>query len=94
MYNIPADYRPQTGSQSRLAFANFLGQSVRAADLYNFEDSFSIPRQGFSVEFINGGTQSQNISRNDHIETNIDVQMLTGVAPGLDITSYNSGGGA
>lgn len=94
MYKIPANYTPSTNPQSKLAFANFLNQSARASDLYMYEDAFSIPRQGFNVEFINGGTQTQEIDDYNHQEANMDVQLLVGVAAGLNITSYNTGGAA
>ena len=94
MYNIPANYTPSANSQSKLAFSNFLNQSARASDLYMYEDAFSIPRQGFNVEFINGGTQTQEVDDINHQEANMDVQLLVGVAAGLNITSYNTGGHA
>ena len=94
MYNIPANYTPSPDSQSKLAFANFLNQSARADDLYKFEDAFGIPRQGFAVEFINGGTQSQTIDYENRDEANLDLQMLMGIAHGLPITSYSTGGAA
>ena len=94
MYNIPANYKPSLDSQSKLAFGNFLNQSARVDDLYKFEDAFGLPRQGFSVEFINGGTQSQSIDYENRDEANLDIQMLTGIAHGLSITSYSTGGAA
>ena len=96
MYNIPSNYTPSTGSESKLAFTNYLKQSVRANDLYMFEDAYGIPRQGFSVEFVNNGTQSQDIDyiEDTSTEANLDIQMLVGVAPGLEVTTYNVGGSA
>ena len=96
MYNIPSNYTPSSGSQSKVAFTNYFNQSARANDLYMFEDAYGIPRQGFSVEFVNNGTQSQemNIFEDTSGEANLDIQMLVGVAPGLEVISYNVGGSA
>ena len=96
MYNIPSNYTPRTGSESKVAFTNYLEQSVRANDLYMFEDAYGIPRLGFSVEFVNNGTQNQeiNVLEDTSTEANLDIQMLVGVAPGLEVTTYNVGGSA
>ncbi len=89
LYNI--NYTPDPKSGSRIAFGSFLNQSARTQDLQQFETTYKIPQQGFSVELINGGTNDQSIS-NNHGEANLDIQYIIGVSHPLPVISYITGG--
>ena len=89
LYNV--NYTPDPKSGSKIAFGSFLNQSARTADLQQFETTYKIPQQGFSVELINGGTNDQSISAN-HGEANLDIEYIIGVSHPLPVISYITGG--
>ena len=88
LYNI--NYTPDPKSGSRIAFGSFVKQSVRTADLRKFQKKYKLPRQGFSVELINGGTNNQAKSAH-HGEANLDVEYIVGVSQPLPVISYITG---
>ena len=89
LYNI--NYTPDPKSGSKIAFGSFLNQSARTSDLQQFETTYTIPQQSFSVELINGGINDQSISSN-HGEADLDVEYIIGVAHPLPVISYITGG--
>ncbi|KAL8769239.1 MAG: hypothetical protein Q9209_004740 [Squamulea sp. 1 TL-2023] len=89
IYNI--NYTPSGTTNSAIAFGSFLNQSARTQDLTLFQQSYKVPRQGFSVQLINGGTNDQGIS-DGHREANLDVQCISGISHPLPITEYITGG--
>ena len=89
IYNIK--YTPTGKTNSTIAFGSFLNQSARTQDLTLFEQKYGIPRQGFSVQLINMGTNDQSVS-NNHGEANLDVQYIAGISHPLPIVSYITGG--
>ena len=89
LYNV--NYTPDPKSGSKIAFGSFLNQSARTADLQQFETTYKIPQQEFSVEIINGGTNDQSISAN-HGEANLDIEYIIGVSHPLPVISYITGG--
>ena len=89
IYNIK--YTPTGKTNSTIAFGSFLNQSARTQDLTLFEQKYGIPRQGFSVQLINGGTNDQSIS-NNHGEANLDVEYIVGISHPLPVVSYITGG--
>ncbi|KAI4182780.1 MAG: hypothetical protein L6R41_005778 [Letrouitia leprolyta] len=89
IYNVK--YTPTGQTNSSIAFGSFLNQSARTQDLSLFEQRYNIPRQGFSVQLINGGTNDQSTS-NNHGEANLDVQYIAGISAPLPITEYITGG--
>ncbi|KAL8789318.1 MAG: hypothetical protein Q9213_001241 [Squamulea squamosa] len=89
IYNI--NYTPSGTTNSAIAFGSFLNQSARTQDLTLFQQRYKVPRQWFSVQLINGGTNDQGIS-NLHREANLDVQCISGISNPLPITEYITGG--
>lgn len=89
IYNI--NITPTGKTNSTIAFGSFLNQSARTQDLTLFEQKYNIPRQGFSVQLINGGTDDQGIS-NNHGEANLDVQYIAGISHPLPIVEFITGG--
>ncbi|KAL8632587.1 hypothetical protein Q9189_001739 [Teloschistes chrysophthalmus] len=89
IYNI--NYTPTGKTNSTIGFGSFLNQSARTQDLTLFEQKYNIPRQGFSVQLINGGTNDQSIS-NNHGEANLDVQYIAGISGPLPIVEFITGG--
>lgn len=89
IYNI--DYQANANSGSRIGFGSFLNESVRVVDLLSFEKGFNISQQNISVQLINGGVNDQAYSDN-HLEANLDVEYIAGIASPLPIISYIVGG--
>ena len=89
IYNI--NYTPDPNSGSKIGFGSFLNQSARTQDLSLFQTAQGIPRQGFSVQLINGGINDQTIS-NNHGEADLDVEYISGISHPLPIISYITGG--
>ena len=89
LYSV--NYTPDPKSGSRIAFGSFLNESARTSDLQQFETTYKIPQQSFSVELINGGTNDQSISAN-HGEADLDVEYIIGVSHPLPVVSYITGG--
>jgi len=91
MYNI-ANYKPDPAAGSKIGFGSFLNESARYRDLTQFQDAFRLPRQNFSVELIANGTNSQDPAVGGFGEANLDVQNIMGIAGGLPVIEYITGG--
>ena len=90
LYNT-VGYVPDPKSGSRIGFGSFLNESSRYSDLAQYEQYFGIPSQNFSVVLINGGVDNQTVSDN-HGEADLDVENIIGVAFGLPVTEFITGG--
>ncbi|KAF2153139.1 subtilisin-like protein [Myriangium duriaei CBS 260.36] len=90
VYNVT--YEPSVSSGSRIAFGSFLNQSAQYADLAQYEQTFGIPAQNFSVVLINNGKNVQNATSTDDGEANLDVENIVGIAHPLPVTEYITGG--
>ena len=89
IYNI--NYTADPNSGSKIGFGSFLNESARLADLFVFQAAQGIPKQGFSVELINGGVDNQAIY-GPHGEADLDVEYISGISSPLPIISYITGG--
>ncbi|ORY59175.1 tripeptidyl-peptidase [Pseudomassariella vexata] len=90
LYNI--GYTPSADG-NLVAFASYLEEYARYADLQSFERRF-LPEhvgQNFSVVQINGGLNDQT-STQDSGEANLDNQYILGVSAPIPITEYSTGG--
>ena len=90
LYNT-VDYVPDKASGSKIGFGSFLNQSARYADLAQYETTYDIPSQNFTTILIRGGVNDQAIDGN-HGEANLDVENIIGVASGLPVTQFITGG--
>ncbi|MCJ1328981.1 hypothetical protein MMC10_005658 [Thelotrema lepadinum] len=91
LYNT-VDYTPDfKASGSKIGFGSFLNQSARYADLAQYETTYNIPSQNFTTVLIRGGVSDQAIDDN-HGEANLDVENIVGVAFGLPVTQFITGG--
>lgn len=91
MYNV-GSYKADPKSGSRVSFGSFLNESALFSDLFQFEDVNQIPRQNFSTVSIANGTLTQDASLGGYGEANLDVQTIIGIAPGLPVVEYSTGG--
>ncbi len=92
LYNI-GTYQAHPNSGSTIAFGNFLNQSASYSDLAKFEQIFDIPSQNFTVlALINGGVDNQDTLTESDGEANLDVQNIIGLAHGLPVGAYITGG--
>lgn len=92
LYNI-GDYAADPSSGSNIAFGNFLNESASYSDLALFEQYFNIPSQNFTVlALINGGVDNQDPNTEMDGEANLDVQNIIGLADGLPVGAYITGG--
>ena len=57
-----------------------------------FEQRYGFKNQTFAVELINGGVNDQNATTASDGEANLDAQNIIGIAHGLEITEYITGG--
>lgn len=90
IYNV-GDYAPDAKSGSKIAFSSFLNESARTQDLSLFQQRYNIPKQGFTVQLINGGVDEQAVN-NNHGEANLDAENISGVSHPLPVTEYITGG--
>ncbi|KAE8143783.1 peptidase S8/S53 domain-containing protein [Aspergillus pseudotamarii] len=92
LYNI-GDYQADANSGSKIAFASYLEEYARYADLENFENYLApwAKGQNFSVVTYNGGLNDQN-SSSDSGEANLDLQYILGVSAPLPVTEFSTGG--
>ncbi|KAH8890297.1 subtilisin-like protein [Thozetella sp. PMI_491] len=91
MYNV-GDYKADPKFGSRVAFGSFLNESAIFSDLFLFEKYNNITRQNFTTVSIANGTLTQDPSLDSYGEANLDVQTIIGIAPGLPVTEYSTGG--
>lgn len=92
LYNI-GDYTADPSSGSDIAFGNFLNESASYSDLAQFEQFFDLPSQNFTVlALINGGVDDQDPDTEMDGEANLDVQNIIGLADGLPVGAYITGG--
>lgn len=92
LYNTEG-YAADPSSGSSIAFGNFLNQSASYSDLALFEEMFNIPSQNFTVlALINGGVDNQDPLTEMDGEANLDVQNIVGLADGLPVYAYITGG--
>jgi tripeptidyl-peptidase-1 len=92
LYNV-GDYKAHPHSGSTIAFGNFLNQSASYSDLAKFEKIFNLPSQNFTVlALINGGVDNQDPLTESDGEANLDVQNIIGIASGLPVGAYITGG--
>ena len=90
LYNT-VGYTPDARSGSKIGFGSFLNQSARYADLAQFETTYNLPSQNYTTVLIRGGVNDQAIDGN-HGEANLDVENIIGVAHGLPVTQFITGG--
>lgn len=92
LYNI-GDYSADPSSGSDIAFGNFLNQSASYVDLAQYEKTFNIPSQNFTVKaLINGGVDNQDPATEMDDEANLDVDNIVALVDGLPIYAYITGG--
>lgn len=91
LYNI--DYEADAKSGSKVAFASYLEEYARYADLEKFEERLAPWANGenFSVVLFNGGLNDQNAA-SDSGEANLDLQYIIGLGAPLPVTEYSTGG--
>ncbi|PLB44831.1 tripeptidyl aminopeptidase [Aspergillus steynii IBT 23096] len=91
LYNI--DYEADAKSGSKVAFASYLEEYARYADLDKFEQRLAPWANGenFSVVLFNGGLNDQNAA-SDSGEANLDLQYIVGLGAPLPVTEYSTGG--
>ncbi|KAI9642590.1 vesicle formation at the endoplasmic reticulum [Ciborinia camelliae] len=91
LYNV-GNYIPSVSSGSRIGFGSFLNQSASYSDLAQYESTFGIPSQNFSVTLINGATNDQDPATAQNVEANLDVQAIIGVSHPLPVEEFITGG--
>ncbi|KAA8650204.1 hypothetical protein EYZ11_003919 [Aspergillus tanneri] len=92
LYNL-GDYKADPKSGSKIAFASYLEEYARYADLAKFEENLApwAKGQNVSVVSFNGGGNDQNWA-GDSGEANLDLQYIVGLASHLPVTEYTTGG--
>ncbi|PWY75403.1 tripeptidyl peptidase [Aspergillus heteromorphus CBS 117.55] len=92
LYNI-GTYKADANSGSKVAFASFLEEYARYADLARFEQQLAPEAvgQNFTVVQFNGGLNNQSAT-GDSGEANLDLQYILGVSNPLPITEFSTGG--
>ncbi|KAL4787094.1 peptidase S8/S53 domain-containing protein [Aspergillus varians] len=86
-------YKADAKRGSKVAFASFLEEYARYADLEEFEEDYApyAIGQNFSVVSFHGGLNDQN-STEDSGEANLDVQYIVGVSSPVPVTEFTTGG--
>lgn len=92
LYHI-GNYSANPHSGSKVAFASYLEEYARYADLALFEGYLApwAKGQNFSVVEFNGGRNDQNSSA-DSSEANLDLQYILSLSSPLPVTEYSTGG--
>ncbi|KAL1981322.1 hypothetical protein VTN96DRAFT_2763 [Rasamsonia emersonii] len=92
LYHI-GNYSANPHSGSKVAFASYLDEYARYADLALFQGYLAPWAQGqnFSVVQFNGGRNDQNSSA-DSSEANLDLQYILSLSSPLPVTEYSTGG--
>ena len=91
MYNI-GNYTADPKSGSSIGFSSFLNQSALYSDVFQFEDTFGIPRQNFSTILVNGAKNDQNPATASYGEADLDAENIVGIAHPLPFVEYITGG--
>jgi tripeptidyl-peptidase-1 len=93
MYNI-GSYTPLATSGSKVGFSSFLNQSYIYKDLATFQKTFKVPLQNATKININGAVndQSPEDAQKAAGEANLDAQNILGIAHGLPIFEFLTGG--
>ncbi|KAF2169130.1 hypothetical protein M409DRAFT_20357 [Zasmidium cellare ATCC 36951] len=93
LYNVPNHVQLDNGSCGFMAFANFLEQYPRFADLLEFQEEYFPAAYGtnFSTENIAGGLHDQN-SPEDSTEGNLDAQYLQALGFPVNMHSFSTAG--
>ena len=84
-------YAPPANTTSRIGFASFLNISAHVQSYQRFVNAFGLDAKGFDSVLVNGGVSNQSL-RASSGEADLDVQMMSAVAPALQITEYIVGG--
>ncbi|KAJ5949891.1 Peptidase S8/S53 subtilisin/kexin/sedolisin [Penicillium verhagenii] len=94
LYSV-GDYKAQSDNGNKVAFASYLEQYARYADLALFEENIApyATGQNFTVIQYNGGLNDQN-SASDSSEANLDLQYIVGVSSPVPVTEFSTGGRA
>jgi tripeptidyl-peptidase-1 len=93
LYNV-GNYTGTPTSGSKLAFGSFLNQSYQYEDLRLFQKAFKLPYENATKIFVNNATNSQDpaVAGPNAGEANLDVQNMVGLAHGLPIYEFLTGG--
>ena len=91
LYNV--HYKAPANTTSKVAFASFLEEYARYADLARFETEYApyAVGQNFSVVSINGGLNDQ-LGTEDSGEANLDLQYIVGVSSPVPVTEFSTAG--
>lgn len=91
LYNV--HYGADAKNGNKVAFASFLQEYARYADLAAWEPKFApwAVGQNFTVTTFNGGLDDQN-SPEDSGEANLDCQYIKGVSAPVPESEYSTGG--
>ena len=91
LYNV--HYRAPANTTSKVAFASFLEEYARYADLARFETEYApyAVGQNFSVVSINGGLNDQ-VGTEDSGEANLDLQYIVGISSPVPVAEFSTAG--
>ncbi|KAK0705874.1 peptidase S8/S53 domain-containing protein [Lasiosphaeria miniovina] len=91
LYNI--NYTASASADNKVAFASYLEEYARYADLQTFEERYAPAAKGqnFTVQLANGGLDDQK-SSSDSGEANLDIQYILGISHPIPILEYSTGG--
>lgn len=94
IYSV-GDYKADPNNGNKVAFASYLEQYARYADLAEFEQNIApwAVGENFTVIEYNGGLNDQN-SRTDSSEANLDLQYIVGLSAPVPVTEFSTGGRA
>jgi tripeptidyl-peptidase I len=93
LYNV-GNYTATATSGSKVAFSSFLNQSYQYEDLRLFQKAFKLPYENATKIFVNNATNSQDpaVAGPNAGEANLDVQNIMGLAHGLPVYEFLTGG--
>ncbi|KAJ6111462.1 Peptidase S8/S53 subtilisin/kexin/sedolisin [Penicillium sp. IBT 18751x] len=94
IYSV-GDYKANPDNGNKVAFASYLEQYARYADLAKFEQDLApwAVGENFTVIEYSGGLNDQN-SRADSSEANLDLQYIVGLSAPVPVTEFSTGGRA
>jgi tripeptidyl-peptidase I len=92
LYNI-GDYKASPYIGNKVAFASYLEEYARYADLASFEKQWApyAIGQNFTAVTFNGGLDNQTAVE-DSGEANLDLQYIVGVSSPIPVTEFSTGG--